>query len=280
MTTGYTYDALSRLTAANQTAGGTDARSYLYDADGNRTSQTINGATTTSTFNTADENTTTGYTYDADGNLTATPTLSTLAYNTFNQTTAITKTGVTTPFSYSGGSQDTRTSANNVDAALSGLGTDVEATGTTTKTYHFYVRDNGGNLLAIIEPDSGGYTHTLYPIQDGQGSITALTNGTGTISDTTTYDPYGQTLTHTGTDYNPFGYTASYTDTTTGLIHDGARYYNPTTGTFTQPDPSGQNPGYAYAGDNPIDNSDVAGVGFSQPGHQHQHWARPHWRRN
>ena len=259
-TVGYTYDGLNRLTDANTTAGGTDHRSYGYDADGNRTSQTINGTNTTYTYNNADQATTTGYSYDADGNGKTTQTLSNLTYNPLKQTTAITKSGTTTNFGYAGDTQDTRTSANNIDAALSSLGIDVEAS--TGSVYHFYIRDPAGNLLAIVNDNAGTLT-TRYTVLDGIGSVTALTDGSGSIKDTWKYDPYGNVISHTGTDYNPFQYTGSYTDATTGLIHDGARYYNPTDGRFTQQDPSGQEANlYAYAGDDPLDYADPTGLSF------------------
>jgi RHS repeat-associated protein len=41
-----------------------------------------------------------------------------------------------------------------------------------------------------------------------------------------------------------------------------ARYYNPTTGRFTQPDPATLYGGYAYAGDNPTNNTDPTGLHF------------------
>jgi RHS repeat-associated protein len=257
-TLSYTYDGLNRLTDANTTAGGTDHRSYGYDADGNRTSQTINGTNTTYTFNNADQATTTGYSYDADGNATAIPGLSNLTYNTLNQTTAITKSGTTTHFVYAGGDQSTRITANNIDAALSSLGTDIEAS--TGSVYHFYVRGPGGNLLAIVNDNAGTLT-TRYPILDGLGSVVGLTNGTGTIEDISSYDPYGNLLSHTGTDYNPFGFAGDYADGATGLMHLGARYYNPTDGRFVQQDPSGNaaNP-YGYAGANPTNIVDPSGL--------------------
>ena len=254
------------MTDANTTAGGTDHRSYGYDADGNRTSQTINGTNTTYTYNTADQATTTGYSYDADGNGTATPALSNLTYNPLNQTTGITKSGTTTNFSYAGGDQSTRTTANNIDASLSSLGTDIEAS--TGSVYHFYIRDPAGDLLAIVNDNAGTLT-TRYTILDGVGSIIALTNGTGTVDDTTKYDPYGVVLSHTGSDYNPFGYVSGYTDSATGLIHLSARYYGPTDGRFTQQDPSGQESNlYAYAGDSPVNATDPTGLLFGSFGIQ------------
>ena len=265
-TLSYTYDGLNRLTDANTTAGGTDHRTYVYDADGNRTSQTINGTNTTYTYNNGDQATTTGYSFDADGNGTVTPTLSNLTYNPLNQTTAITKSGTTTSFGYAGGNQSIRATANNIDAALSSLGTDIEAI--TGSVYHFYIRDPSGNLLAIVNDNAGTLT-TRYPILDGIGSATALTDGTGTVDDTWKYDPYGNVLSHTGSDYNPFGYASGYTDSSTGLIHFGARYDNPSDGRFTQEDPSGQEANiYAYAGDNPTNAVDPQGLLFISIGIQ------------
>ena len=259
-TLSYTYDALNRLTDANTTAGGTDHRSYGYDADGNRTSQTINGTNTTYTYNTADQATTTGYTYDADGNGTATPTLSNLTYNPLNQTTGITKSGTTTNFTYAGPTQDTRTTASSIDAALSSLGTDIEES--SGPVYQFYVRDPAGDLLASVNDTAGTFTDR-YSVLDNTSSVIALTDGGGTIEDSWKYDPYGVVITHTGTDYNPFQYTSSYTDGATGLIHDGARYYNPADGRFTQQDPAGQESNaYAYAGGNPANNVDPNGTSF------------------
>jgi RHS repeat-associated protein len=58
---------------------------------------------------------------------------------------------------------------------------------------------------------------------------------------------------------NPWHYAGSYTDTATGYLKLGARYYNPTTARFTQPDPAKTCGGYAYAGDDPVNNVDPTG---------------------
>ena len=75
-TTGYTYDALGRLTGT--TYPDTPAETFGYDAVGNRTSRTSSGATTTYAYNDANElasTTTAGststYTYDQNGNRTS-----------------------------------------------------------------------------------------------------------------------------------------------------------------------------------------------------------------
>ena len=77
----YTYDADSQLIQAVFTPNSSDPDGltaqnlqYVYDAAGNRISETVNGVTTTYTVNNVNEYTTVGnatYSYDADGNLTA-----------------------------------------------------------------------------------------------------------------------------------------------------------------------------------------------------------------
>ncbi|MGH2410394.1 MAG: RHS repeat-associated core domain-containing protein, partial [Chloroflexota bacterium] len=57
---------------------------------------------------------------------------------------------------------------------------------------------------------------------------------------------------------NPFRYTGAIWDAATGLYKMGERYYDPAAGRFTQEDPLGG--GYGYAGDNPINVSDPAGL--------------------
>ncbi len=45
----------------------------------------------------------------------------------------------------------------------------------------------------------------------------------------------------------------------------GIRYYDPTLGRFTQPDPTGQDPHYTYAGDNPVNFTDPSGASWYDP---------------
>jgi YD repeat-containing protein len=101
------YDALDRLTSASYPNG--DAVSYGYDAVGNRTSLTVNGNTTTNTFDAADRLTasgTTTYGYDANGNQTSTTVdgvTTTHAYDSLNRLTSVTSGGSTlASYSYNG----------------------------------------------------------------------------------------------------------------------------------------------------------------------------------
>ena len=104
---------------------------------------------------------------------------------------------------------------------------------------------------------TGGKTY--YYLADAQGSTTALADSTGHTAATYTYTPTGTKRTTTGTVNNPLQYTGAYLDPT-GTYHLGERTYDPTLDRFTQTDPTGQetNP-YAYAGEDPINNSDPSG---------------------
>ncbi len=99
---------------------------------------------------------------------------------------------------------------------------------------------------------------------DGLGSVVAVTDASGTVTNSYTYDPFGVT-TETkapGTNtFNPWRYTSQYQDTSTGLYKVGARYYQPELGRWTQTDPSGlDSHPYAYAASNPVNNSDPTGL--------------------
>jgi RHS repeat-associated protein len=103
-----------------------------------------------------------------------------------------------------------------------------------------------------------------YYLFDGLGSVVALTNASGSVTNSYTYDPFGVTtetkalLTKV---FNPWRYTGQYQDVTTGLYKMGARYYQPELGRWTQPDPSGLDAhSYVYAGSDPINNSDPTGL--------------------
>jgi RHS repeat-associated protein len=91
-----------------------------------------------------------------------------------------------------------------------------------------------GQPVQVIE-ETHGTTH-IYPLHDGLGSVTALTDQTGAVTDTLTYSAYG---TPTGTTPNTdiSTYTGYQHDPDTGLYYANHRYYDPTTGRFLSEDP-------------------------------------------
>ena len=108
---------------------------------------------------------------------------------------------------------------------------------------------------------------TVYYHHDQLGSTRALTNGSGTVVASYTYDPYGNLTASTGTVANPFGYAGQYTDTETGYQYLRNRYYDPATAQFLTRDPlvAITRAPYSYADGNPLNETDPLGL-FGHPG--------------
>ncbi len=136
---------------------------------------------------------------------------------------------------------------------------------TTTAT-----RDMATGLPVILQDGTYTYVYGLgmiywvdgsgnvtYRLTDGLGSTVALCNGSGTVTDSWTYDVFGAVKTHTGTNGSEFTFTGEQNDPN-GLEYLRARYYDPTVGRFLGRDPLGG--GYPYAGNNPANMVDPSGL--------------------
>jgi RHS repeat-associated protein len=96
--------------------------------------------------------------------------------------------------------------------------------------------------------------------------VRLLTSSSGAITDSYTYDAFGNLLTSQGTTINPYRYTGQYFDSFLGLYNLRARYYDPSTGRFTSADtadislndPTGLNR-YLYVASNPLNAIDPTG---------------------
>ena len=197
----------------------------------------------------------TTYSYDNNGNQTSSSAGLTLAYNPANQAVSMTNpTGAnTTAMTYAGVGNAQRVTAGTTTYNNNTFGV-ASATTSGSTTYFTYDPDGRPNSLV-----AGGSRY--YDLYDGLGNIIGLINTSGTQQAAYTYDPYGNITSSSGTEAsaNPLQYETGYADVT-GYAHFGARYQNPTLGAWTQLDPSGQSPGYNYAGSNPINSLDPTGL--------------------
>jgi RHS repeat-associated protein len=80
---------------------------------------------------------------------------------------------------------------------------------------------------------------TSYYQADGLGSLTSLSNTSGALANTYTYDSFGSLTASTGSLTNSFRYTGREFDAETSLYYYRARYYDAASGRFTSEDPLG-----------------------------------------
>ena len=287
----YAYGTEGRLTSAVQynsaTLGaGTATASWLYcyDANGNRTStSTAVGAScpggTAYTYDGANQQLGSGTSYDLAGNETLMPTglpaASTSRASTYTDAGQLNTTalngGTALDQSYYGpdntgvvSSDTSNTSKDTLRIGSIGL-YQIRHVVSNTETGRIYIeRDPSGGIIALRDNTTGNH---YYPLTDNLGSIIKLLDNNGAVVNAYSYDPTGTQTIVTNGYPQPLGYTGAYTNPTTGLIQLGARYLDPTLERFTQPDPE-SHPGdvnqanpYAYAADNPINNTDPTGAG-------------------
>jgi RHS repeat-associated protein len=122
-----------------------------------------------------------------------------------------------------------------------------------------YIHTGGTAPAEQVSLSTGKIT---YLSADTLGSVRGIISPAGTLTATTSYDTWGNPKTPGGlTSYTPFGYAGGYTDPT-GLIYLINRYYDPATGQFLSVDPDVSQTGqpYAYAGDDPVNNTDPLGL--------------------
>ena len=243
-------------------------QSFDYDAVGNRT-------TNSSLYNvgnqlTEDANFT--YTYDDNGNqvrktFKASGNHTDYTYDAENRLIKVEEFafGASTPFAVSSYRYD-------------GLGRRIEKVGNgITRRYVYDGEDilleyDGSNVLqarytrgpGIDEPiamSRGGVNYFYH--QDGLGTITDLTDSSGTTAQSYAYDAYGNIIQQTGTVDNPYTYTGREFDAETGLYYYRARYYDPRIGRFINEDTArfaGGSNLYAYVRNNPINFADPLGL--------------------
>ena len=131
--------------------------------------------------------------------------------------------------------------------------------------------DKNGSLITsytradqlISQERDGAKSYYLY---DGFDSVRMLANDECKITDTYTYDAFGNLTESTGETENSFLYRGEQFDSFTGLYYLRARYMNPSTGTFITMDEYAGSifepvslHKYLYANANPVMYSDPSG---------------------
>ncbi|MGH9152811.1 MAG: RHS repeat-associated core domain-containing protein [Acidimicrobiales bacterium] len=109
-------------------------------------------------------------------------------------------------------------------------------------------------------PLVSNYLHT-----DRLNSVRAVTDASGHVTATASYDAYGRQTGTIDPVSTPLGFAGERQDTETGFVYLRARYYDPSTGRFLNRDPlvglTGQP--YAYANNDPLNTVDPTGlIGF------------------
>ncbi|HMA93742.1 MAG TPA: polymorphic toxin type 50 domain-containing protein [Polyangiaceae bacterium] len=117
---------------------------------------------------------------------------------------------------------------------------------------------------------------TEFYLPDAQLTPQVVTKADGAVRSRSVHHAYGQVRAQSGEHTDPFGYVGNEEDRGSGLSHFGARPYRPELGLFYAPDPIAVfepektigNPSrlqpYAYAGGDPINQSDPSGLTFAE----------------
>lgn len=132
---------------------------------------------------------------------------------------------------------------------------DYDGTTNTLQTRYVY----GTGLDEVLISVASGGTKTYFHANH-QGSVVATTNGSGAVTSTYKYSPFGESSSMSGTSH---GYTGQRFDPETGLYYYKMRQYSPRFGRFLQADPIGYAAGmnlYAYVSNNPLNLVDSIGL--------------------
>ena len=263
VTSNYSYDAIYELTQVTQSS--TTTKSYSFDPVGNRLSSLGVSSYTNNSSNELTSTSNATYTYDNSGNtLTKVVGSNTTQYfwDYENRMSSVTLpgSGGTVSFKYDPfGRRIYKSSSSGTSVfAYDGdnLIEETNASGTAVARY-----SQGLNIdepLAMLRSST-----TSYYQADGLGSVTSLSNTSGSNSATYTYDSFGNLTASTGSLTNPFQYTARESDPETGLYYYRARYYDPKAGRFLNEDPIGFGGGvnfYAYVHNGATNSNDPRGL--------------------
>ena len=135
-----------------------------------------------------------------------------------------------------------------------------------------YLADAEGETTTSYVQGAGGLAEqregeaTSYPLIDGHGDVTAITEAGGGVESRQSYGPWGEVLEGPDLEMGYLGAWERPTDRTSGLVQMGARAYDPSLGSFLSEDPVLGHVGigvsanrYPYVWDNPLSRYDLNG---------------------
>lgn len=271
VTSNYTYDKIYELTQVTQGANTTE--SYGYDPVGNRLSSLGLSPYNVNTSNELTSTPNASYTYDNNGNTRSKTNSSGTTNYTWDYENRLTQVtlpgqGGTVQFKYDPLSRRIeKMSPSGTTIFVYDMGNIVESVNGSGAEVARYA-----SSPQIDEPlaESAGGVTDFYE-QDGVGSVTSLSTGTGQVAQSYTFDSFGNTTNSSGNVANPFRFSGRDFDTETGLYYFRARYYDPTTGRFLSEDPirfAGGGSLYEYVLNRPVLLTDPVGLspqGSPQP---------------
>ena len=278
----FTYDALDRLMAADNTA---DQHSYAYDGIGNRLSHTKNsqidnyGYVNDTLLSTITGSSVTTLLYDNAGNLLQKGNMQ-LSYNQAGQLQTITLSGNSTDYSYNHLRQRVvKTLPDSSEIFYQYLPdgrllTETNASGSIYKHYIWLEQQ----LLAVLDKTlSLSAAQLLYAHNDHLNTVTSLSDINGDVVWQAKYTPFGLGNINEDVDNNGVNiqfnlrFAGQYYDVESGFHYNYHRYYDPQTGRYITSDPIGLAGGintYGYALANPLLHSDFFGLDINLQWHE------------
>lgn len=275
----YSYDAAYRLVneTVTDSVGSTRITEYEYDLVGNRLGKTVNGVTESYSYDLNDRLLNAGsvfYVYDANGNrLSQTSGANTVSYSYDYSNRLVDVDNGSSQVSYTYDHSGARRSST-VNGVVTQYVVDynqehaqvlleLDAVGNVMVTYTY-----GDDLISQEREGSKYFYH-----YDGNSSTRQLTDESGNVANTYTYDAFGVIAESDITTPNNYLFTGEQYDPNVGFYYLRARYYDPEIGRFVTQD---RFPGwkfepatlhkYNYAHDDPVNNLDPGGefvsVGF------------------
>jgi RHS repeat-associated protein len=269
----YSYDALYRLTGETVSgdAGGINGSvGYTYDDVGNRLTRapTLPGVAPQA-FAYDKNDRLTSDTYDANGN-TRQSQGGAYAYDWENHLTSVNDGSIA--YTYDGDGNRVAKTVGGVTTSYlvdtnnpTGYAQVVEELqgGAVTRQYTY-----GSDLISERQLISGNWVMSFYGY-DGHGSVRFLTDPSGAVTDTYTYDAFGTLTSVTGGTPNEYLYAGERYDAETGMYYLRARYMQPATGRFWTQDTYEGSPfdpqslhKYIYTNNSPVNGADPSGHFF------------------